>query len=186
MCVYFVANMCAGRFGLGWAHNAFIFACHMFMPCTCTFKFLYLLYYILLVLFWMSPSLPLSLFLTLVATWHLDVNSFRPGTLFILKHLLLLLLLTPLPLTSGSMMRRPNRTSLRTFHNAAFIRNTKSFCQIFLTLTYPLSSIVGVGSHCVASWSRALPWSYRSFTPICTDLILQYLISSLVFKVHIS
>ena len=31
MCVYFVAMLCAGRFGLGLAHDAFIFACHMFM-----------------------------------------------------------------------------------------------------------------------------------------------------------
>ena len=31
MCVYFVAMLCAGRFGLGWAHDEFIFACHMFM-----------------------------------------------------------------------------------------------------------------------------------------------------------
>ena len=27
-------------------------------------------------------------------------------------------------------------------------------------------------------------WSYMSFTPICTDLITLYLISSLLFKVH--
>ena len=31
MCVYFVAMLCAGRFVLGWAHDAFKFACHMFM-----------------------------------------------------------------------------------------------------------------------------------------------------------
>ena len=184
MCVLFVAMLCASRFGLGWAHNAFVFACHMFMPCTCTFRFLYLLYYILLVLFWMSPSLPLSLFLMLVAIWHLNVNSFCPETLFILKHLLLLLLLTPLPLTYGSVMRRPNRTSWRTFHDVAFIRNAKSFCQISLILTYPLSSTVGVGSHFVVSQSRALPWSYRNSTPICTDSITLYPSLSLAFSVY--
>ena len=32
-------------------------------------------------------------------------------------------------------MKRPSRTSWRTFHDEAFIRNAKSFCQIFLTLT---------------------------------------------------
>ena len=31
MCVYFVAMLCADRFGLGWANDAFIFTCHMFM-----------------------------------------------------------------------------------------------------------------------------------------------------------
>ena len=106
-----------------------------------------------------SLSFFLSLPLTLVASWHLSISLLRPRTLFIPRHLLLLLLLhlTPLPLTSGSMMRRPNRTSLRTFHNAAFIRNTKSFCQIFLTLTYPLSLTIGVRSQFVASWSCTLP-----------------------------
>ena len=44
--------------------------------------------------------------------------------------------------------------------------------RIFPILTFPLSSTIGVGSHCVASRSRALPWSYRSFTPTCTELIL--------------
>ena len=114
----------------------------------------------------LSLSLPFSLFLTLVALWHLNVSLLRPRTFFVLGHFLLLLHLTPLLIMSDSMMRRPNRTSQRTFHDMAFIRNTKSFCQIFLTLTYPLSSIIGVGSHYVASRSRALPWSYRSSTPI--------------------
>ena len=63
----------------------------------------------------------------------------------------------PTPSHVWFVMRRPNQTSLRTFHDAAFIRNAKSFCQIFLTLTYPLSSTVGVGSHYVAPQSCALP-----------------------------
>ena len=33
---------------------------------------------------------------------------------------------------------RPNRTSLRTFKNVAFIRSTMSFCWTFLTLLYPV------------------------------------------------
>ena len=102
-------------------------------------------------------SLSLSLFLTLIASWHLNVNPLCPWTLFISRQLLLLVLLIPLHLMYGSVIRRPSQTSQRTFHNEAFIRNAKSFCQIFLTLTYPLSSRVGVGSHYVASRSRALP-----------------------------
>ena len=63
----------------------------------------------------------------------------------------------PHPLMSGSVMRRLNWTSLRTFLDATFIQNAKSFCLTFLTLTYPLSSTVGVGSHYVVPQSRALP-----------------------------
>ena len=161
MCVYFVAMLCAGRFGLGWAHDEFISACHMFMHSHAYVpSILYILIYQLLGTFLIvSLSFFLSLLLTLVASWHISVSTLRPGTLFVLGHLLLLFLhLTPLPLTFGSVMRRPNRISLRTFHDAAFIRNAKSFCQTFLTLTYPLSSTVGVGNHYVAPWSRAFPW----------------------------
>ena len=129
-------------------------------------------------------SLSLSLSLTLVASWHLNVNPFHPRTFFVSGYLLLLLLLTPLHLTNSSVMRRPNRTSQRTFHNEAFIWNSKSFCQIFLTLTYPLSSTVRVRSHYVASQSRALPWSYKSSNPICTDLIILYPSLSLAFRVY--
>ena len=70
MCVYFVAMLCANRFGLGWAHDAFIFTCHMFMHFHVyvrTFKFLHLLYCVLLVLFWLSLSLPPSLFVSYVS-----------------------------------------------------------------------------------------------------------------------
>ena len=117
---------------------------------------LYILLYQLLGTFLIvSLSFFLSFPLTLLASWHLSVSPLRLETLFIPGHLLLLLFLTPHPLTSCSMMRRPNRTSLRIFHNATIIRNAKSFCQIFLTLTYPLSSTVGVGSHYVAPRSHA-------------------------------
>ena len=102
-------------------------------------------------------SLHLSLFLMLVASWHINKNSFRPGTLFVSGHLLLLLFLTPLLPTYGSMMRRTNQTSRKTFHDVAFIRNVKLFYETLLILTYPLLSTVGVGSHFMASQSRALP-----------------------------
>ena len=160
---------------------------YLHVTCSCILLHTYLQFYIFwyiccLVLFLLSPSL--SLPLTLVASWHLNVNSFHPETLFILEHLLRLLLLTPLPLMSDSMMRRPNRTSWRTFHDAAFIRNAKSFCQTSLRLTCPLSSIVRVRSHYVAPHLCALPWSYRSSTPICTNLITLYLSFLLTFEVY--
>ena len=118
------------------------------------------IYFDISVFWYFSNCLPLfslSLPLTLVASWHLSVSLLRPGTLFILGHLLLLLHLTPLPFTSNSVLRRPNRTSLRTSHNVAFIRNAKSFCRTSLTLTYLLSPIAKVGSHYVMPWSRGLP-----------------------------
>ena len=76
--------------------------------------------------------LPLSLSFVCVSLllWHLNTNLPHHETLFVLGHPPFLILL---PLTSGSMMRRPNRTSL--------------------TLTYSLSFTVGVESHCVTSWS---------------------------------
>ena len=153
MCVYFVQRCVL--VGLDWAEpmiNLFLY-----VRCLCILMHTYLQFYILLyqlfrtfLIVSLSLSFFLSLPLTLVASWHLSISLLRPETLFLLGLLLLLLHLTPHPLTSGSVMRRPNQTSLRTFHNAAFIQNAKSFCQTFLTLTYPLSFTVGVGSHFIA------------------------------------
>ena len=101
----------------------------------------------------LSPSLS---FLGYFALWHPNASPLHPRTHFNLRHPLLLPL-TPLHLTFGSMMRRPVRTSWRTFLDKAFIWNAKSSYRIFPILTYPLSSIVGDRSQCVASQSRALP-----------------------------
>ena len=128
-----------------------------------------------------SPSL--SLLFTLVATWHLNVNLLRPGTLFVPRQPLLLI---PLLLPSDSVMRRPNRTSLRTFLDEAFIRNAKSLCRTSPTLTYPLSSTIGLRSHCVTSRSLVHPCLFKSSTPTCMDLIIQYLSLLLVFEVRAS
>ena len=86
--------------------------------------------------------------------WHLNTNLLRPKTLFVLGHLLLLILLLSL---SGSMIRRSNRTSLRTSLDEAFIRNAKSSCWTSLTMTFPLSSTIGNGGHCVTSRSPVHP-----------------------------
>ena len=175
--------MCAGRIGLGWAHDFFNVACHMFMHFSCIRTFIYL--YSDIDLCWcFSTCFFLSLFLSLVALWHLNGNLLRPGTLFILGQLLLLPLLILHHLTLGSMMIKPIRTFWRTFHDVTFIQNAKSFYQIFPILTFRLSSSIGVGSNCVASRSLVLPWSYKSFTPTCTDSTILYLSLSLAFKVH--
>ena len=181
MCVYFGTMMCAGRFRLGWVQDVFKF-CMLHVHAFFMHTYLHLSlfwYWSMLVLFCVFISLSLSFF-QLVALGHLNENPLRPKTFFVLGHLPHILS----PPMSGSLMRRPSRTSHRTFYNAAFILNTRSFYQIFLILTFPLSSTVRVRSHCVASQSLVPPWSYRSFTPICTDSILQYLILSLMFEVR--
>ena len=128
----------------------------------------------------------LSLFLSLIALWHLNENPLHLGTLFVLGHLLLLPSLILLHITSGSVMIKPVRTFWRTSHDEAFIWNAKLFYRTFPILTFPLSSTVGVRSHCVTSQSFVLPWSYRSFAPICMDSIFLYHIFSLTFEVRAS
>ena len=157
-CVLYLLQCCV-LIGLDWTEPTFFFACHMFMHSHAYVpSILYILIYLLLGTFLIiSLSSSFSLPLTFVASWHLNVNPPHPRIIFVLGHLLLLLLLTPLPLTFGFVLRRPNRTSLKTFHDAALIWNAKSFYQIFLTLTYPLSLTIRVGGHFMASWSRALP-----------------------------
>ena len=125
-----------------------------------TYQFCF--YHIDIKLYWFfsacfSLSLSLSPSLSLVALWHLNRNPLHPETLFVLGHLLLLLLLILLHLTFGSVMIKPIRTFQRTFHNTAFIRNAKSFYRTFPILTFPLSSTIGVRSHCMASWLPILP-----------------------------
>ena len=114
-------------------------------------------------------SLSLSLLFTLVVSWHLNVSLLHPRTLFVSRHPLLL---TLLPLLFSSVMKKPDKTFRRTFLDETFIRNAKSFCRTSLTLTYPLSFTVGVGSHCMTSRSLVHPYRFRSSTPTCMDLII--------------
>ena len=167
-CVFNLLQVCV-LVGLDWVEPMMSLTLHV--TCSCIFhayipSFIYILILDCLVLFWLSPPLSLSF---VSCSRHLNENLFRLRTLFVLGHHPILLLLI-----FSSVMRKPVRTSWRTFLNAAFIRNAKSSYQISLILTFPLSSTIGVRSHYVASWSLALPWSYRSFTPTCTDLIIQY------------
>ena len=134
-------------------------------------------YWSMLVLFYVF----LSLFLSFVScSMALIGNLFRLRTFFVPRHLFLLPLLILLHITSGSMMIKPVRTFRRTSHDTTFIWNAKSFYRTFLILTFPLSSTVGVESHCVASQSPVLPWSYRSFTLTCIDSNILYLTLSLM------
>ena len=127
-----------------------------------------------------SLSLSLS---RIVCAWHPSASLLCPRTLFIPRHLLPLILLL---FMLGSVMRRPVRTSQRTSPNMAFIRNATWFYRTFLILLFPLSFTSRNGNLYVRYPWVVPPWSYRSFTPTCTDSIILYLVSSLLFELYIS
>ena len=145
--------------GLDWAEPMILFILHVTCSCIPMHTFFpsnifFDIFWTILRLFLFSfLSLPLSIYVSLLL-WHLNVNVLCPETLFVPRHPLLLTLLVSL---SGSMMRRPNRTSLRTFLDETFILDAKSSCQTSPTPTYPLSSIVGDGGHCVTPRSLVHP-----------------------------
>ena len=175
--------LCAGRIGLGWAYDVFTIAYHMFMHShayVLSFHYI-LIYFCCLGLFWLFLSPFLSSVYVSLFLWHPNVNLLRPRTLLVPGHPLLLNLLLH---TSGFVMRRLNRTFLRTFLDEAFILNAKSSCQTSPTLTFPLSFTVGNGNHCVMSRSHIHPCWSRSFTSTCMDLIFQYISSLLAFEVR--
>ena len=153
------------------------------ITCSCIFMHTSFTFYIFYIfeLFWdFSECFFLPPSLSSNASWHLNINMLRLGTLFVPGHPLRLILL----LLLGSMMSKLERTSQRTFPYEAFIWNAKSSCRTSPTLTYPLSFIVGVGSHCVTSRSLVHPCWSKSFTPTCMDSIFQYLFFLLTFKVR--
>ena len=123
---------------------------HAFL-CIHTFYSIYFVIFLLLGTFLIvSFSLSLSPICISLLLRHLNANLLSPRTLFIPGHLHLLILHLFL---FGSVMKRPNRTSLRTSLDEAFIWNAKSFCRTSPTLTIPLSSTVGNEGHCVMSQS---------------------------------
>ena len=137
-------------------------------PCIRSFFSIYLLYlncFRTFLIVSLSPSLSVCVSLCL---WHLNASLLRPRTLFVLGHPFHLILLLHL---FDSVMRMPERPSWRTFLDEAFILNAKSSWRTSPTLTYLMSFTVGVGSHCVTSWSHVHPCWSRSFTPTCMDLI---------------
>ena len=166
--------LCAIRIGLGWANYVFKLACHMFMHTY--LYFVTFLYTVVLVLFLLSHSLFLALVYSMAPKRKStpSQNPLRSGASSSSD---------PTPFHVWFRDDKAQKDFLQNFWDEAFIQNTTSFCQTFPTLTYPLSFTVGIGSHFVTSRSLLPPWSYRSFTPICTELILLYLISSLAFEV---
>ena len=171
--------------GLDWAEPMMLFMLHV--TCSCIFMHTYLQLFIFL--YWccwlffacLSLSLPLFLFLTLVCT----MAPIHKSTLF------------QNPLRFGASSSSNLAPSHVWFHDDKaqkdFLENfcrrgIHSECQVilsdFLILTYPLSFTIGVGGHYVTFRSLVPPCLYKSFTPICMESILLYLISSLMFEVR--
>ena len=68
--------LCAGRFGLGWAHDAISFACHMLMhPHAYVLFFQYTCYIWTVWIFFYSLFLPLSLLFMLVVSMAPKLKS---------------------------------------------------------------------------------------------------------------
>ena len=144
--------------GLDWAEPMMNLSLHV--TCSCIFHVyvpssFYILIYCLVGAFLIVSFSPFLSFLHQSDLWHPNANPLCPRTLFVLGHPLLLLTLHLL--MYGSVMIKLERTFRRTFLKEAFIQNAKSSYQIFLILTYPLSSTVGVGGHCGTSWSLVPP-----------------------------
>ena len=140
---------------------------HAFFMHTSFLSFLFLCFWL-----WLC-SLSFSLSLSRIDyAWHpKHVSPLQLRILLVPG--LLLLILSPL-FTFVSVMRKPKRTSWRTFKNVAFIWSTMLFCQIFLTFLSPPSFRLGVGNLYMRD-----PWGipsclYMSFTPIYTVSISQY------------
>ena len=146
---------CCVPVGLDWAKPMMFLLLHV--TCSCilhAYVSILFLSHRFLTVWCFSTCLTLSFsFFQLVTLWHLNENLLHPRTLFVLGHLLLLSPLILLLFMFGSVTIKPVRTFRRTSHDAAFIRNAKSFYRIVPILTFPLSSTVGVGSHYVASRS---------------------------------
>ena len=177
MCAIYVVLLCVCRFGLGWAHDVFTFARHMLMHFHAYIpSFSYIIIYFVLVLFRLYLCLSLSLsFYVCLLLWHPMRSKAYSSS-------------DPTPSSVQFYDENAWKDFLENFCRRgipkAFIWNATSFCQTFLTLTYPLSFTVRVGSHFVTSGLLVSPWSYKSFTPICTKSIHQYHISSFMFEVR--
>ena len=139
MCASYIGTLCSGRFGLGWAHDVFIVACHMFMhfSCICTILFFPLI--LLLIGTFLLLSLSLS---RIVCVWHPRANPLSLETLFVLRHHPFLILLPPM---LNFVMIKPIKTFRRTSPNVAFIRNATLSYRTSPILIYPLSFTVRLG-----------------------------------------
>ena len=174
-------TLCGGRFGLGWAHDVF-FCCTSHDHALFMRTYLFISSLVHSVDWCFSVSLSLSLSLSqIVCAWHPSIKLLRPRTFSIPGHLLLI----PYFSMSGFVIRRSVRTFRRTSPNVAFIRNAMLPYRTTLILLFWLSYVIRVGNLFVRYLWVIPSWSYKSFTPICTVLIIPYLVSLLLFEVLI-
>ena len=178
-----VICLCAGRIGLGWAHDAFCFACHMFMhfPCIRTlFSYIWYIWIAWDFFYCSSLLLPLNLF-TLVVSMAPKRKSTPAQNLL---H------------CSASSSTDPSPSTVRFRDDIAFKAFSKNFSrqgihlkrQVILMdfVDTDLPSIIhskGWESLCDVPITCFSCLS-RSSTPTCTRLIGQYLFSSLAFEVR--
>ena len=181
-----ISVMNADRIGLGITHEVFIFTRHMFMHSSCIHSFSSFLFWTSVV-FLFSLSLSLSLSLShRTPLWNQNRrNPLWLGTLIMVpSHPLLLFLL--FHLISGSVMKRPRRTSLRTSRNVAFIRNAQLFYRILPTLLSLKSFKLGIGNLYLRNPRGVPSCLFKSFTPTYTASKPLYLSLLLHLEVHIS
>ena len=167
--------------GLDWVEPMMLLflARHMFMhiSCICTLSFLYIYFLGCDGVFSLSLSLTDKLFMAPKHKFTPTQNPFCSSSSSS----------TDFPLFMFSfVMRRPIKTSLRTFLNVAFIRSAMWFYRILPTQLYLMSFTLKEGNLFIR-----YPWgvpscSYRSFTPICTESIPLYLSLLRYSEVHIS
>ena len=186
MCALSIAMLCAGRFGLGWAYDAIIFACHMFMH----------FHAYVPSIFYISIYLVVGTFLIVFLSFFLSFSPSYISCVMAPKHKS-----TPSrnslrsrvssffspsnPTPSHSWFRDEKAKSdfFKNFSQRGIHSKLQVVLSDFSDIDLPLSSTVGVRSHYMVSWSRALPWSYMSSTPVCTYLITLYLSFLLAFEV---
>ena len=182
MCAIYVELLCAVRFGLSWAHDSF-FCLHITWSSIFMHMYLHFSIFLYIDVFgaFLRVSLSPSLFLSVSCIMAPKRKSTQSQN----------------PLRSGASSSSNLAPSHVWFHDDKaqkdFLENfcrrgIHSECQVilsdFLILTYPLSFTIGVGGHYVTFRSLVPPCLYKSFTPICMESILLYLISSLMFEVR--
>ena len=173
--------MCIITLHLGRAHDVFTIVYHMLMHFSYirTFNSLYFDKLIVLVLFCMSlfpPSLLLSISCIMAPKWKSTPSRnplhSRTSTSF-----------DPTPFHVRFCDEKAKSDFFENFSWRGVHSKRQVIYRTSSTLTYPLSFTIRVGSHCVTSRSLVLSCLFRSFTPTCTGLIVQYLSSLLAFEV---
>ena len=174
--------LCPGRIGLGWAHDAISFACHMFMhfPSICTLFSIYLLY-----LKYVGTFLIVSLSLSFLFTLVVSMAPKRKSTP------------SQNSLHSGaSSSSDPTPSHIWFCDEDARKDFSENFSQwgvhsehrvILADFTYTdlLNVIHSQGWESLCDVPITCPSVLiRSFTPTGMDLILQYLSFILAFEVH--